>query len=227
LLPDSPAINAGDPAARAGVDGVPLGDQRGAEFTRVYGGRIDIGAFERQPTEFLLGDFNRNETVDAADLILWRKANGRTDDLGNYVDARGNGDGIVDESDYEIWRANFGNTISVSATDASNGFPLDPAPDAQEMAAVPTNPSASILLPRRDRPNVRANVQAATTTARTDVLVTRLIERQVRPAGRDDAQMALDSPSKNVMYVEAVDIAITTFIRGLKGAMGRSIEYPW
>ncbi|HEY2413794.1 MAG TPA: CSLREA domain-containing protein, partial [Pirellulaceae bacterium] len=59
LLPGSPAISAGDPAAVAGAGGVPLNDQRGAPFTRVYGGRIDIGAFEFQPAGGLAGDFNR------------------------------------------------------------------------------------------------------------------------------------------------------------------------
>lgn len=48
LLPDSPAINAGDLSALAGVNGVPGFDQRGTPFGRVFNGRIDIGAFEYQ-----------------------------------------------------------------------------------------------------------------------------------------------------------------------------------
>jgi hypothetical protein len=36
-------IDAGDPAAAAAGS-----DQRGAPFLRVFGGRIDIGAYERQ-----------------------------------------------------------------------------------------------------------------------------------------------------------------------------------
>ena len=52
LLPGSPAINAGHPTAMAGVDGVPLYDQRGEPYTRTADGnggtRIDIGAYERQ-----------------------------------------------------------------------------------------------------------------------------------------------------------------------------------
>ena len=48
LLADSPAIDRGDPAAVAGVDGVPLFDQRGEPYARVVNGRIDIGAHERQ-----------------------------------------------------------------------------------------------------------------------------------------------------------------------------------
>jgi hypothetical protein len=48
LLPGSPAINAGEPASVGGENGVPEFDQRGEPFTRVFGGRIDIGAFEAQ-----------------------------------------------------------------------------------------------------------------------------------------------------------------------------------
>jgi subtilisin-like proprotein convertase family protein len=46
LLAGSPAINAGDTAAVAGFGGVPFNDQRGAPFSRVSDGRIDIGSFE-------------------------------------------------------------------------------------------------------------------------------------------------------------------------------------
>jgi CSLREA domain-containing protein len=55
LLPGSPAIDVGDPNFDpADPDGDPLTDdavpydQRGAPFVRVAGGRIDIGAYERQ-----------------------------------------------------------------------------------------------------------------------------------------------------------------------------------
>ena len=42
LLPDSPAINAGDPAFAP----PPASDQRGTGYPRVQDGRLDIGAFE-------------------------------------------------------------------------------------------------------------------------------------------------------------------------------------
>ena len=54
VLPGSPALDVGDPAAMAGVGGVPLTDQRLDPFSRVADGngdmvsRIDIGAYERQ-----------------------------------------------------------------------------------------------------------------------------------------------------------------------------------
>ena len=72
LLPGSPAINAGDLNAVAGVGGVPEFDQRGEPFGRIVGGRIDIGAFEYQtPTDLNLlvdtlvdesdGDYSRGD----------------------------------------------------------------------------------------------------------------------------------------------------------------------
>src|SRR4029079_18609247 len=45
LLPGSPAIDAGDP----NFTPPPHYDQRGPGFSRVFGGRIDIGSFEVQP----------------------------------------------------------------------------------------------------------------------------------------------------------------------------------
>lgn len=46
LVAGSPAVNRGDPADAAGQGGVPAFDQRGAGFSRVDDGRIDIGSIE-------------------------------------------------------------------------------------------------------------------------------------------------------------------------------------
>src|SRR5262249_19096977 len=43
LLAGSPALDAADPALAGGTD------QRGGDYTRVYNGRADVGAFEVQP----------------------------------------------------------------------------------------------------------------------------------------------------------------------------------
>ncbi len=69
LLPGSPAINAGDPAAGTTL-GFPKWDQRGPGFSRVFGGRLDIGAFEvqggREPDSSFSG--GRAERAAAAPL---------------------------------------------------------------------------------------------------------------------------------------------------------------
>ena len=118
LLPGSPAIDAGDPAAMAGVDDVPDFDQRGSPFTRVFdgdgagGARIDIGAFELQPPPgpSLPGDYNLDGMVDAADYVLWRKTLSTTG-VPAFSGADGDGDGDITQADYGVWRANFGNTL--------------------------------------------------------------------------------------------------------------------
>ena len=80
LAGGSPAIDAGDPAAVAGVGNVPLYDQRGTPFTRVIG-RIDLGAFETETVTFVVdtladesdgdysaGDFSLREAIELANL---------------------------------------------------------------------------------------------------------------------------------------------------------------
>lgn len=114
LLAGSPAMDAGDPAAMAGVGSVPQFDQRGAPFTRVASGRIDIGAFESQPAgPALPGDYNRNNVVDAADYALWR--NTLTQTVPTFSGADGDGDGTIGQGDLNVWRAHFGQTIGAGS----------------------------------------------------------------------------------------------------------------
>lgn len=60
-------------------------------------------------TTGLVGDYNGNNVVDAADYTLWR------DTLGDSVatngdGADGNSNGVIDAGDYEVWKTNFGMT---------------------------------------------------------------------------------------------------------------------
>ncbi len=105
LLPNSPAINAGDPADMPGVGDVPFADQRGGDFQRVFAGRIDVGSFERQPNPGIDGDFNNDGFYDCLDI----------DDLVGQIAAATNdpafdltGDGLVDLADRDAWLAEAG-----------------------------------------------------------------------------------------------------------------------
>jgi hypothetical protein len=93
----------------------------------------------------LLGDFNDDGIVDAADYTVWR------DNLGTTADLAGNsnGDGIVDAEDYNLWRANFGNTASGGGPFlASGGNGAVPEPSTLMLLAVV---AASSLVARRVR----------------------------------------------------------------------------
>ena len=63
----------------------------------------------------IVGDFNRNGTVDAADYTIWRDSLGQ---VGNTA-ADANEDNIVDLDDYNLWKNNFGVTLSGSGSSAT------------------------------------------------------------------------------------------------------------
>jgi hypothetical protein len=52
---------------------------------------------------FLVGDYNRNGTVDANDYTAWRQTFGSTVS-GAFANADGNGNSLIDAADFVIWR---------------------------------------------------------------------------------------------------------------------------
>jgi hypothetical protein len=121
-LAGSPAIDAGNPAAVAGVGGVPLYDQRGLPHTRGWdgdgagGARMDIGAVEVQTQPLpraVFGDYNADGVVDAGDFVLARKTAGAT--VAPYADADGSGNGVVGVEDEGVWRAHYGEVVPIVA----------------------------------------------------------------------------------------------------------------
>jgi hypothetical protein len=132
LLTGSPAINAGDLGAKAGMDAVPEFDQRGMPWTRVAGGQIDIGAVELQANP-LPGDGNFDGTVDADDYGVWTSGFGSTTDLhGDF-----NRDGAVDTADYVVWRKNLGQSLpppGIGGGASAVVTPTQPSPSARRSA---------------------------------------------------------------------------------------------
>ena len=112
LLPNSPATNLGSNSQNLSTD------QRGASFSRVVGGFADIGAFEVQTVSSpaLLGDYNLNQEVDAADYVLWRKTQGEA--VVQYAGADGSGNEMVDPADYGVWRSHFGAVLAPASATA-------------------------------------------------------------------------------------------------------------
>ncbi len=168
----SPVIDAGDPSFDPNGFQPPLSDdQRGAGFGRVRdgdgssGARIDIGAFElQQPYSVpaLLGDYNLNQRVDAADYVMWRKTSGTTN-ISAYSGADGNGSGTVDDNDYIVWRSRFGETTISAARGviAVTVEQISPLPESRSKAnqlvdILTTNHGTIYPVWRDDRPVVKA-----------------------------------------------------------------------
>ena len=92
-----------------------------------WAARIDMGAYELQSIPpAMVGDYNQDGAVSAADYIVWRTALGES--VASFTGGDGDGSGVIDMGDYDIWRSHFGNTYTsmteldpVSAEVASGG----------------------------------------------------------------------------------------------------------
>jgi Glucose / Sorbosone dehydrogenase/Dockerin type I domain len=62
------------------------------------------------------GDYNRDGIVNAADYTVWRDTLGQSVVPGTRAD--GNGNGKIDQSDYDLWTMNFGHVAGAGAEDA-------------------------------------------------------------------------------------------------------------
>jgi hypothetical protein len=91
-----------------------------APFLVILNDDVDGGAFPGQlmtaalainaaaNSSPLVGDYNGNGVVDAADYVVWRNSLGSTTALA----ADGSGNHLVDQADYDLWRSNFGRSAS-------------------------------------------------------------------------------------------------------------------
>ena len=118
LLAGSPAIDAGDPNAMAGVGDVPLYDQRGVPIDRVLEGnglgvaRIDIGAFEAPTSTAPSADFNLDGQISGLDFLAWQLGFGTPAPNATKADGDADDDLDVDGADLTLWESQYGTTLS-------------------------------------------------------------------------------------------------------------------
>jgi hypothetical protein len=99
-------------------------------------------------TPELLGDYNLNGVVDAADYVVWRDTQGGA--VSPFTEADGDGDGTIGAGDYDVWRAHFGQT-------AGSGSALSAAASLSAVAPEPPTTFVCLIalaakfLPRRER----------------------------------------------------------------------------
>jgi hypothetical protein len=87
------------------------------------GGRVEVSEIEGALlTPLAQGDYNGNGSVDTADFVIWRKALGQSNTTAIGFLADGDGDALVDEDDYNIWLANYGET-SIRGPHGAAGVP--------------------------------------------------------------------------------------------------------
>jgi hypothetical protein len=122
----------------------------------VNGNVSNIQAVVPDPPPFLLGDYNGNGKVDAADYTVWRNTLGQTG-LAPYSGADGDGDGMVTQADYGVWKSHFGEMLmppgagggaaAVAQPALAAAFEIEASPaeePAAPAAATPVAGSAAI-----------------------------------------------------------------------------------
>jgi hypothetical protein len=83
-------------------------------YVRVYGYAGAVNPIYDLDISFThSGDYNGDNSVDAADYILWRKMLNQS--VAAYTGADGSGDGIVGPEDHVVWTANFGQTLPMGS----------------------------------------------------------------------------------------------------------------
>ena len=175
LRPDSPAVDAGDdsllPADEFDLDAdgnttepIPF-DLAGN--TRVLGARVDMGAYEYDPTPPIPGDLDGNGRVDSDDLNIVRAHWGESVTPGSLLDGDPSGDGVVNSADLDIIRANWGQTAVVAGVENADTDEASPEPRAAigpvpigEVAAEAAHAREAVFAARRE-PDRAAWMEAA------------------------------------------------------------------
>jgi hypothetical protein len=221
LLQGSPAIDAGNPAAIGDYD------QRGEPYARVWDGDavpgavIDIGAFELQPPPGLVGDYNRDESVDAADYVMWRKLAGT--DVTPNTGADGNGDGHVDESDCGVWRENFGEHLGpASGVNSQQSTAWAEPPGTVAAPAWRSGIVDDSTEPRRARFRAARNIVPANAELLDEALIAWLASRSI--PDRHDAMAArtpfMRSHNERANTADELDPVLASAFASFAGLVG-------
>jgi hypothetical protein len=82
------------PTPSSKLDASQIATARASSFARTF----------TAPT--IVGDYNKNGIVDAADYVLWRNT---MNQIGTGLAADGNSNGQIDAGDFAVWRSHLGN----------------------------------------------------------------------------------------------------------------------
>jgi hypothetical protein len=93
---------------------------------KVYwaGGRYELTTItDARLIAALPGDYNQDDTVGAADYVVWRDMLGQ---MGPGLAADGNGNNQIDSGDYDIWWSHFGQTAGSGSGAFANAAVPEP-----------------------------------------------------------------------------------------------------
>ena len=167
--------------------------------------RVDFTA--NLPT--LLGDYNEDGAVDAADYTVWRDSEGS---VGDHP-ADGNNDGFVNGADYDLWAGNFGATApsaSLATALAATATVEEPTPGEVEFDSEPASAllfDSSELRSRGGAPARRASFAAAPVLQPVDQASLLLIDQAIASTDNEETIEIDRSHATREPYAAARDEA--------------------
>ena len=195
LLSGSPAIDAGDPSAHRRIGRcTTLRRARQRLCARQRRQRrhdcavIDVGAFEAAGDSAAHCSATTTTTTSSMPPTTRSGATRFGQHVSLYSSADGDGNGIIDAADYNVWKANFGHTPGSGSGSAASASPIE-APLSQSIDVVTaSSPRAPNATPARstivsnllsvpaghssnDKAVLPASPTAATSTATDDALL--------------------------------------------------------
>ncbi len=157
-----------------------------ADFQSVPAQAFSATVIDDEPkVPALMGDYNRDGSVNAADYTVWRDNLGKEHQF-PYSGADGNGDGAVAPGDFQTWRENFGSTSSGAASITA------PVGENLSLAAAEYLP---IVSPAQQSPAAKpiVRVTSRSTANDDDLLLLAVDSKAVNQSATTETYQAIDA----------------------------------
>lgn len=157
----------------------------------------------------IAGDFNRDGTVDAADYTVYRDGLGQSVDP--FTSADGDGNGLIEAADRQVWVDNYGVSEGVSSASAVISSPVPVAAEALQVEAVPlANAVAPTLATDRRRGGgaARAESLAVPSTDRSAIDLLLLVGSEIPSASVPIEADPIEASDADEAGDEALDLAL-------------------
>ena len=125
------------------TDNIYLDIQFTSWTSNAGGGGFSYDRAAAPPAPPTTGDYNGNNVVDAADYVVWRDTYGQTA-TPHGSGADGDLSGMIDDPDYDFWRARFGTIVPAAAA----GICSSPVPETSTIFLALGAIGMLVLLPR-------------------------------------------------------------------------------
>jgi hypothetical protein len=168
----------------------------------------------------LLGDYNRNNVVDAGDYVLWRKTMGASVPL--FSGADGNGNGLVDPGDFAVWRTHFGQVFMPAAASGASAIESDLISANNQGTAANASAASRTAQKPAAGPAFKRDAQVPASGAALDLLLT--LDPAYSPGDANHGLLASRDGDEATDAGSAFDIALDEALRAMAESVNAGLS---